>query len=89
MIWGLPAPVVPRSVIPPPSAAMDSNSTQSRRLFAHTGGLTGSSPQEAPLPMLTTSDAQTEDGHAIMELDTFQSLRDLSHAVRECICHEC
>ena len=30
---------------------MDSNFTQYRRLFALTGGQTGSPPQEAPLPM--------------------------------------
>ena len=37
-----------------PSVVMDSNFTQSRRLVrSHTRGLTGSPPQEAPLPMLT------------------------------------
>ena len=39
-------------------------------------------PQDAPLPMFTKSDDQTEDGHAMMEFDTFQSLQNLSHAVR-------
>ena len=29
--------------------------------------------------MLNQNDAQTEDGHAMMELDAFQSLRNLSH----------
>ena len=29
----------------------------------------------APLPMLTKSDGQTEDGHAIMTLDTFHSFQ--------------
>ena len=58
-------------------------------VFSFTGGLIGSPPQEAPQPMLSQNDAQTEDGHAMMEFDTFQSLRNLSHAVRGCICHEC
>ena len=48
------------------------------------GGLTGSPllHRDAPLPMFTLSEAQTEDGHAMMEGDTFHSFRNLSHAVR-------
>ena len=62
-----------------PSAFMDSNFTQSRRLFAHTGGLTGSPPQEAPLPMLTKSDGQTEDGHAMMIRNMNGEFERISH----------
>ena len=58
-----------------PSVVMDSSFTQSRRLFAHAGGLTGSPPQEVSLPMLTKSDEQTEDGHAMMTFDTLHSFR--------------
>ena len=62
------------------------NFTQSRRLFAHTGGLTGSPPHSkvAPLPMLNQSNEQTEDGHAMMKSDTFHSSPNLSDAVRGC-----
>ena len=62
---------------------MDSNFTQSRRLFAHTGGLdrVASLLKVAPLPMLNQSDAQTEDGHAMMKSDTFHSFRNLSQRV--------
>ena len=69
-----------------PLAFMDSNFTQSRRLFAHTGGLTGSPPHSkvAPLPMLNQSNEQTEDGHAMMKSDTFHSSPNLSDAVRGC-----
>ena len=34
--------------------------------------------------LLTKSDAQTEDGHAIMKLSTFHSFQTLSHAGRGC-----
>ena len=34
--------------------------------------------------MLTKSDGQTEDGHAMMKLGTFHSFQTLSHAVRGC-----
>ena len=49
-------------------------------LFGHTGGLTGSPLllKVAPLPMLTQSDAQTEDGHAMMKADTFHSFQHAS-----------
>ena len=66
------------------SVLMDSTVTLSRRLVAPTGGLTGSPPRDAPVPMLTMGDGPTEDGHAMMECDTFHSFRNLSHAVRGC-----
>ena len=34
--------------------------------------------------LLNQSDGQTEDGHAMMEFNTFQSFQNLSHAVRGC-----
>ena len=54
--------------------------------FAHTGRLTGSPSlfKVAPLPMLNQSDAQTEDGHAMMKSDTFHPFRNKGHAVRGC-----
>ena len=50
-----------------------------------------SSLKDAPLPMLDQSNVRTEDRHAMMKLDTFQSFRDLSHAVRGCNtnCRKC
>ena len=84
MIWGSPAPVVPRSVIP--SVLVDSNFTQSGHLVRshRRPDRVASLLKDAPLPMLNQNDAQTEDGHAMMKFDTFQSFRDLSHTVRGC-----
>ena len=65
---------------------MDFNFTQSRRLFAHTSGLL---LKVAPLPMLNQSDAQTEDGHALVKADNFHWFQHLSQRERWCICHEC
>ena len=41
--------------------------------------------------VLNKSHAQTEDGHAMIKFDTFQSFWDLSHAVRGCHfnCRKC
>ena len=39
--------------------------------------------------LLTTSEEQTEDGHAMMQFDTIHSFRNLSQRERWCICHEC
>ena len=39
--------------------------------------------KDAPVPMLTKGDGQTEDGHAMIKFDTFHSFQNLSHAVRE------
>ena len=76
-----------------PSALMDSNFTQSRRLLAYPGGLIGSPSysKNAPLPMLHQNHAQTEVGYALMKFDTLQSFRNLSHAVRACHnnCQQC
>ena len=65
---------------------MDSNFSQSRRLVRshRRPDRVASLLKDAPLPMLNQSDAQTEDGHAMMKSDTFQSFQDLSHAVRGC-----
>ena len=54
-----------------PSAFVDSNFTQSRRLVRshRRPDLVASLLKDAPLPMLTES-AQTEDGHAMMKFDT-------------------
>ena len=83
MIWGSEAPVVPRSIIPCSLSthgvqlhAVPSSVRSHRRVASKLKG--------APLPLLNQSDAQTEDGHAKMKFDTFQSFRDLSHAVRGC-----
>ena len=34
--------------------------------------------------VINQSDAQTEDGHAMMNSDTFHSFQNLSHAMRGC-----
>ena len=41
--------------------------------------------------VLNHSDAQTEDGHAMMKFDSFQAFWNLSHAVRGCHnnCRKC
>ena len=74
-----------------PQRSWTPHSAQSRRLFAHTGGLTGSPLllNDAPLPMLSQRDVQTEDGHAMMQADTFHSFQHLSQRERWCIRHEC
>ena len=41
------------------------------------------------LILLNQSDAQTEDGHAMMKSGTFHSFQNLSQRERWCICHEC
>ena len=40
-------------------------------------------------PLLTESDDQTEDGHAMMKSDTLHFYQNLSQRERWCICHEC
>ena len=62
-----------------PSAFMDSNFTQSRRLLARTGGLTGivSPLTAAPLPLSNQGDAQVKDGHAMVKFDHFPIIPEL------------
>ena len=55
-----------------PSAFMDSNFTQSRRLVRshRRPDSVASLLKDAPLPTFNQSDAQTEDGHAMMNSGT-------------------
>ena len=77
MIWGSPAPVIPRSVVHRlPLHAVPSSVRSHRRPDRVASFL-----KEAPLPMLNHSKAQTEDGQAMMKADTFHALLILSQEV--------
>ena len=71
--------------------SMNSRNSIPRSLSSHGLRLHAvpSSLTTAPPPVFTLSKAQTEDGHAMMEADTFLSFRHLSQRERWCICHEC